>query len=116
MVKDYSKHYNDLTKLINELETKIPSVMKGFNELKSSGITEGVLKTKIKALIAMGIAISLRCDRCIAFYVKEALNSGASSEEILETIGVAVVMGGEPAVLYGCEAMEALEQFVVLEQ
>jgi hypothetical protein len=29
----------------------------------------------------------------------------------LETIGVAIMMGGGPALMYGCDALEALEQF-----
>ena len=62
------------------------------------------------------MAIALRCDGCITLHVGDAINAGASSEEILETIGVAVLMGGNPAVVYGCEAMEALEQFIVLEK
>jgi AhpD family alkylhydroperoxidase len=116
MIKDYSKNYNDLSKLMNELGTKIPSTMKGFEELHKASISEGALSVKTKELIALGIAITVRCDGCIAFHVHDALESGASSQEILETIGVAVLMGGGPAVVYGCEAMEALEQFVVLEK
>jgi alkylhydroperoxidase/carboxymuconolactone decarboxylase family protein YurZ len=57
----------------------------------------------------------VRCDSSIAFQVKDALSSGGSSEEIMETIGVAIMMGGGPSVVYGCEAMEALSQFTVLE-
>ena len=30
---------------------------------------------------------------------------------LLETIGSAILMGGGPAVMYGCEAWEALKQF-----
>lgn len=115
MVKDYSKNYNDLTKLMSELGTKIPTTMKGFNTLHKASTAKGVLSTKTKELIALGIAITVRCDGCIAFHVKDALTSGASSEEIMETIGVAIMMGGGPAVVYGCEAMEALSQFIVLE-
>jgi len=29
----------------------------------------------------------------------------------LETIGVAILMGGGPSVMYGCDALEALKQF-----
>lgn len=116
MIKDYSKNYNDLTKLMSELETQIPETMKGFNTLHKASIAEGALTTKTKELIALGIAITVRCDGCIAFHVNDALKSGASSEEIMETIGVAVLMGGGPAVVYGCEAMEALNQFIVLEK
>ncbi len=116
MIKDYSKNYNDLTKLMGELGDRIPATMLGFSELHKASVTEGALPTKIKELIALGIAITVRCDGCIGFHVRDALIAGASSEEIMESIGVAVMMGGGPAVVYGCEAMEALNQFVVLEK
>lgn len=115
MLKDYSKHYNELVDLMKELETEIPSVVDGFNSLHKAAISEGALSSKIKELIALSIAITVRCDGCIAFHVREALKSGASSQEIIETIGVAVLMGGGPAVVYGCEALEALNQFIVLQ-
>ena len=115
MVKDYSKNYNNLTKLMGELGTKIPATMKGFNDLHKASISEGVLPSKTKELIALGIAITVRCDGCIAFHVHDALKAGAGSEEIMEAISVAILMGGGPALVYGCEAMEALSQFVVLE-
>ena len=35
----------------------------------------------------------------------------ASRDEIAETIGVAVLMGGGPSVVYGAEALDAVEQF-----
>ncbi|MGB3345179.1 MAG: carboxymuconolactone decarboxylase family protein [Aequorivita sp.] len=111
MIKDYSKNYNELTKLMREMGTKIPETMKAFNALHKASTDAGALPTKFKELIAVGIAIVVRCDGCIAFHVKHALNAGVSSEEIMETIGVAVTMGGGPAVVYGCEAMEALRQF-----
>lgn len=110
-MKDYSKNYSELTKLMSEMGTKIPDTMNAFNALHKASTDAGALSSKFKELIAVGIAIVVRCDGCIAFHVKHALNAGASSEEILETIGVAVTMGGGPAVVYGCEAMEALKQF-----
>ncbi|SDI29508.1 alkylhydroperoxidase AhpD family core domain-containing protein [Winogradskyella thalassocola] len=116
MIKDYSKNYNNLTKLMSELKTKLPETMKGFNDLHKASISDGILPSKTKELIALGIAITVRCDGCIAFHVHDALKAGASSEEIMETISVAILMGGGPALVYGCQAMEALEQFIVLEQ
>lgn len=111
MTKDYSKNYDTLTKLMGELGGKIPGTMKAFSDMHNASIAEGALTTKTKELIALGIAITVRCDGCIAFHVKDALKAGANSEEIMETIGVAVMMGGGPAVVYGCEAMAALNQF-----
>ena len=48
---------------------------------------------------------------CIAFHVHDALAAGATRAEILETLGVAVMMGGGPAAMYACDAFAALEQF-----
>lgn len=116
MIRDYSKNYNASTKAMKKLGTRIPDTMKGFTDLHRASTAEGALSTKTKELIALGIAITVRCDGCIAFHVHDSLNAGASSEEIMETIGVAVMMGGGPSVIYGCEAMEALDQFAALEK
>ncbi|MCA9882573.1 MAG: carboxymuconolactone decarboxylase family protein [Anaerolineae bacterium] len=85
--------------------------MKSFSQLHATSSREGAVSTKTKELIALGIAIAVHCDGCIAFHVHDAINAGASREEITETIGVAILMGGGPSVMYGCEALEALNQF-----
>jgi AhpD family alkylhydroperoxidase len=110
-MKDYKKHYEALTKGMEELGGKIPNTMVHFGELHENTIKSGALSSKTKELISLGIAITVRCDGCIAFHVHDAVQSGATNEEIMETIGVAILMGGGPSVVYGCEAMEALKQF-----
>ncbi len=116
MIKDHSIRYNNLTKLIRQLESRIPSTMGSFKDLREASTFEGALSSKTKKLMALGIAITIRCDGCLAFHIHDVLISGASSEEILETIEVAILMGGQPSVIYGCEALEALNQFIVLEK
>ncbi|MDY0779496.1 carboxymuconolactone decarboxylase family protein [Tenacibaculum sp. IB213877] len=110
-MKNYVKHYEFIANAMEELGGKIPNTMTSFGELHEKTITQGVLSSKVKELIALGIAITVRCDGCIAFHVHDALKAGATNEEIMETIGVAILMGGGPSVVYGCEAMEALKQF-----
>lgn len=116
MIKDHGKNYSDLEKLIVQLNEEIPSVMAGFNNLQKEVFSECSLSVKTKELIALGIAITVRCDGCIAPHVKNCLDSGANFSEIMETIGVAILMGGSPSLVYGCEALEALNQFIVLEK
>ncbi|MBT4882605.1 MAG: carboxymuconolactone decarboxylase family protein, partial [Glaciecola sp.] len=41
--------------------------------------------------------------------------AGASKEEIVETVSVAILMGGGPSVVYGIEAMQAVSQFAALD-
>ena len=48
---------------------------------------------------------------CLSNHTHNALNAGASGLEILEAIGIAILMGGGPSMIYGAEAMDALDQF-----
>jgi AhpD family alkylhydroperoxidase len=111
MSTNYPEHYAHLKGLMGQLHQEIPGTMSGFSKLHSGAVQDGALDTKTKELIALSIAVTVRCDGCIAFHVHDALVAGATREEIVEAIGVAVLMGGGPAVMYGAEALEALEQF-----
>jgi alkylhydroperoxidase/carboxymuconolactone decarboxylase family protein YurZ len=59
----------------------------------------------------LGIGIAAECEGCIAYHMHDALKAGATRQEVLEVIGVAILMGGGPAMIYGCEALAALDQF-----
>lgn len=74
-------------------------------------MADGALSAKFKEIIALAIAITVRCDGSIACHVHDALASGATRPEIAEAIGVAVLMGGGPSTIHGSEALVALEQF-----
>lgn len=94
-----------------KLGEHIPDVVQSFMGLHAAATKPGVLDTKTKELIALGIGITVRCDGCIDCHVDDALKAGATPEEIAETIGVAVLMGGGPSMVYGGKALEALEEF-----
>jgi AhpD family alkylhydroperoxidase len=111
MEKNYPEIYKSVVRMMGELGQDIPEVMGAFQQLHHAGSAEGALSAKVKELIALSIAITVRCNGCIAFHVHDALKAGASREEITEAIGVAILMGGGPSVVYGTEALEALKQF-----
>jgi len=111
MEKQYPAYYEKLADLMNKLGQAAPDAMSGFNALHKGAMADGALSAKTKELIALSIAVTVRCDGCIAYHVHDALEAGASRDEIAETIGVAVLMGGGPSVVYGSEALEAVEQF-----
>jgi AhpD family alkylhydroperoxidase len=116
MDKQYPDYYHHLQSLMGKLGRELPGPMAGFGQLHKHAVAEGTLSTKMKELIALGIGIAARCDGCIAYHVHDALRASASRQEIIETIGVAILMGGGPAAVYGAEAYEALEQFEKVEQ
>ena len=110
-IKNYPEYYKELQIYMQEFGQANPSTMGAFSEMHKASTQEASLSTKHKELIALGIAIAVRCDGCIVYHTADALRAGATKEEIIETIGVAIVMGGGPAVIYGAQAFEALKQF-----
>jgi AhpD family alkylhydroperoxidase len=92
-----------------ELRKAMPEQSKGFGQLAQAAIAPGVLDSKTKELIALAIGITARCDGCLAFHAKAARKYGATREEIVETIGVAVYMGGGPSMIYGAEALDVFD-------
>lgn len=114
MNKNYPEKYDQISKMMGKLGHEIPQTMSSFSQLHKAAASDGALSKMTKELIALSIAVVVRCDGCIAFHVRDALKAGASREEIMESIGVAILMGGGPAVMYGVEALEALEQFTAL--
>ncbi|HZT07523.1 MAG TPA: carboxymuconolactone decarboxylase family protein [Chloroflexota bacterium] len=111
MIHSWPEMYERLQELIPYLGREAAGPMSGFAVLHKKALASGALPGHIKELIALGISVSSRCDGCIAYHVHDALGAGATRAEILEAIGVAVMMGGGPAVIYGAKALEALDQF-----
>jgi AhpD family alkylhydroperoxidase len=110
-VHDFPAHRTELRQGYRDLMQAIPAQMKGFGELHRSAVADGALTAATKELMAVAIGIVQRCDDCIALHVHDALRAGATAEQVHETIGVAVLMGGGPASTYATHALAALEQF-----
>ena len=110
-MKNFPEHFSELNNWMEKLGVEIPEVMKNFSDLHKSSLKSGALDKKTKELIALGIAITVRCDGCISFHVHDALKAGANKNEIAETVSVAILMGGGTSVVYGVEAMQALDQY-----
>lgn len=85
--------------------------MKGFSAMARGATSDAALDEKTKELIAMGIAIALRCDGCIGFHTKSLIRVRATRQEFEEMLGVAIYMGGGPSLMYAAQALDAWEQF-----
>jgi AhpD family alkylhydroperoxidase len=112
-VQDWPELARSLSANLRELRLGAPEVMKAFGALTATASAGNALDAKTKELMALAIAVSARCDDCIAFHVKSALDRGATRDEIMETLGVAIYMGGGPAVMYASHALAAYSQFSV---
>ena len=88
-----------------------PDFMKAFSGFMGEVEKEAALSKKSKELISIALSVACKCKWCISFHVKNALDAGATKDEIMETCFVAALMGGGPALMYTQLAVKALEDF-----
>ncbi len=109
---DYIAYHRHLRERLGELADELCGPMAGFARLHRETVKDGALPRKVKELMALAVGMALRCDGCIAFHMRDALDAGATRAEIMETIGVALMMSGGPGTVFATQAMDALEQFL----
>lgn len=110
-MKNWPQTVAELTSQLRNLRGDVPDVMKAFSNIAQAALAPKALDCKTKELIALAISVAIRCDDCIAFHVKAALQQGASREEVTEALGMAVYMGAGPSVMYATHALDAFTQF-----
>ncbi len=93
------------------LRQAIPDVYKAFNELGAAAMAPGELGTAVKELMALAIGVVHGCDGCIASHARGAAKARATKQQAAEAIGVAIMMHGGPATVYGARAYEAFCEF-----
>jgi len=111
MHKDWPQMASELTGAIKQVRLGTPDVMANFSAMAAAATGTGALDVKTKELMAMAIAVAIRCDGCVAFHAQAAVKHGASREEIMETMGLAIYMGAGPSLMYAAQAVEAFDQF-----
>ncbi|HMD71390.1 MAG TPA: carboxymuconolactone decarboxylase family protein [Bryobacteraceae bacterium] len=89
-----------------ELHSKVYA---GFLEMERAAYADGALPKKHKELIAIGISVVKDCESCMQWHIEQAARSGASFEEVLEAIEIAIEMGGGPAAVSARFALEAMD-------
>ena len=115
-----TESWPDLTKqlsgMLKDLRSGNPDVMKAFSGMAQVALAPKALDIKTKELIALAIGVATRCDDCIAFHVKAAVDHGATEAEIQETLAMAIYMGAGPSVMYASHALQAYRQFAPVAQ
>jgi AhpD family alkylhydroperoxidase len=101
----------DLGGPTRDLRHEIPDTWSGFLDLHDAAMADGSLPRSTKELVALAIAVATGCDGCVASHARGAARYGASPAEVAEAIGVAVLMAGGPATIWGPRAWAAYKEF-----
>ncbi len=93
-----------------EFRSAAPEVWAGFSQLHQAAVADGVVPARIKELVALAIGVIDHCDGCVAYHASAAVSKGATREEAVEVLGVALLMGGGPASVWVPRALEAFDE------
>ena len=111
MADKFSQMTQGINAQLAKFRKEMPEFMSAFGALSQAASKEGVLDKKTKELIAIALAVANHCQGCIGFHSQTLAKLQTSREELLETLGMAVYMGGGPSLMYAAEALEAFEEF-----
>ena len=84
-------------------------VYEAFLEMERAAYSDGALEKMLKELIAVGVSVVIDCESCMEWHIGQAMRAGASEEQVVEAIEVAIEMGGGPATVSSRFALKALE-------
>ena len=88
------------------LRQDAPELLKVVNSARESVLTDGALSLKVKTLMTMLCDALLAHPDGVANIANRARAAGATEEEIAETVGVAFLFGGMPALVTGANAFK----------
>lgn len=94
-----------------QLRDQIPDVYRAYAQISAAALADGTLPKRFKELIALAIAVTRECDGCIAAHARGASLAGATSAEVAEAMGVAILMNGGPGTVWGPRAAAAFEEY-----
>src|SRR5258707_7095457 len=104
---DWNQYRKQVVAGVGDIAKLSPDTVKGYGTLSGASAKTGQLDAKTRELIALAVAISLRCDGCITVHTAEAQKLGATKEEIAEALGVAVSVNAGAALVYASRTLDA---------
>lgn len=111
MVVNWQELLEQAPKALGQLAKGNPKIMDGIKTFDAAGAAHGALDAKTRELIALAVASTTRCDTCIGIHAKAAVEAGASREELLETLAVAIGLNAGAAFVYSSHILEAFDAF-----
>jgi AhpD family alkylhydroperoxidase len=106
---DWNTYRQQIVDGVGGLAKLSPDTVKGYVALSNAGQKTGHLDDKTRELISLAVAVTTRCDGCIAVHTAAARKHGATKEEVAEALGVAIAMNAGAALVYTTRALDAFD-------
>ena len=109
MMLNWEEYRNQLIATIGEIAKTSPDLVRGYRTISDAGNKTAKLDPKTRELIALAVAVTVRCDGCITTHTDAAIKHGATREEVVEALGVAITVNAGAALVYSARTLDAFE-------
>jgi AhpD family alkylhydroperoxidase len=116
MENQAARFFAEWPERMQKAKVNVPDVVKGFGALFASAMKSGELSVRDKELIAMSVAMALRCEPCLNVHVQKCLEAGATRQQVLEAASVVVMMQGGPGYTALPKVVEVLDAVEILKK
>ena len=106
---DWNEYRNQILGRLGEIGKLSPDTIRGYMALGGAGAKTGHLDAKTRELVALAVAITLRCDGCITVHSAAAKKLGATKKEIAEALGVGISVNAGAALVYSTRTLDAFD-------
>ena len=107
MMLDWNLYLKQITSTIGQIATVSPDIVRGYRAISDAGQKTGKLDAKTRELISLAVAVTRQCDGCITVHTEAALKAGATKEELVEALGVAIAVNAGAALVYSARTLDA---------
>ena len=109
MMLNWIEYRDQVSAAVKEISKANPDIVRAYAGLNAANAKSTHIDGKTRELIALAVAITLRCDGCINAYRLRHQGRGATKEEIVDALGVAVMVNAGAAMVYSARTIDAFD-------
>jgi AhpD family alkylhydroperoxidase len=109
MMMDWNAYRDQVNAAVREMSTANPEIVKAYAGLSHANTKSTRIDAKTRELIALAVAVTLRCDGCINAHTDAAIKAGASKEEMIDALGVAIMVNAGATMVYSARTIDAYD-------
>jgi AhpD family alkylhydroperoxidase len=109
MMMDWNAYRGQVNAALKEISAANPDIVKAYMAFSQANAKSQTMDAKTRELIALAVSITLRCDGCINAHTDAAIKAGATKAEVIDALGVAVMVNAGAAMVYSARTVDAFD-------
>ena len=110
MLNNWAELSANIRKVSESFAETNPKTLAAYRSLGAAAGESGALDLKTRELIALAVAVTTRCDGCIASHAAAAAKAGASKAELNEALATAIALNAGAAFVYSMRTLDAFQE------